>query len=246
VTFYYWSYFLALALTRMLGRTVWFLDADAVRGLSSLAPHSSPPARTAGAGTFALSCGPAVSSNEREIYVIKSKETRLHEHVWKNLFTILSKKLMHFPKGTLDVAEERLLSCFDRAVSRLGTYWPSELRNAVNYRPGFAYDAVRKIRTLDGFAYLKNPSHFLIERIIDRMESNIATVSKPISIIQNPRTVSRILVDMTFLLHAITTGLHKELIERNGLDPRWRHNRTRFLKGEGVCNKDLLWPCEYA
>src|SRR5262249_55065260 len=153
VTFYYWSFFLAMSLTRLLGRTVWYLDQEAVEGFSVSAP--TPPSKKVGTGSFTLSCGPPVSGSERELIISKSKESRLHEHLWKMFFSMCDNKIKQYPAGTLDNLEERLFTCFQRSAARLGTDWPSSLRNVVNYRPGFAYDTVRRTRVLGNFDYLK-------------------------------------------------------------------------------------------
>jgi hypothetical protein len=45
VTFYYWAYFLCLAMTRLLGQTVWFLDREIVKSLLALGAHRSEKPR---------------------------------------------------------------------------------------------------------------------------------------------------------------------------------------------------------
>ena len=55
VTFYYWAYFLSLAMTRLLGQTVWFLNSENVKSLLALAPKTP---KNPGAGCFVLSCAP--------------------------------------------------------------------------------------------------------------------------------------------------------------------------------------------
>ncbi|WP_406694426.1 hypothetical protein V5E97_25455 [Singulisphaera sp. Ch08] len=241
VTFYYWSFFLALSLTRLLGQTVWYLDQEAVEGFSIAAPN--PPVKKVGAGTFGLACGSKLNSTEREVILCKSKESRLHEHLWKLFFKICKAKLSKFQAGTFDGLEERLFACFERSATQLGSHWPSDLRNVVNYRPGFAYDTIRRTRVLGNFDYLKGDKRVSVENLIDRLENNIALTRSASSVIQNPKIVSRMLVDFTFLLHAFVSELHEDLLNRNSLDNRWKHNRGRFLRGEGLYCDSGLWPC---
>jgi hypothetical protein len=241
VTFYYWSFFLAMSLTRLLGKTVWYLDQEAVEGFSKSAP--TPPTKKVGTGSFSLSCGSPVNSTERGIIILKSKESRLHEHLWKLFFSMCENKLSAYPAGTLDSLEERLFTCIQRSVAKLGRDWPSCLRNLVNYRPGFAYDAVRRTRVLDNFGYLKDSNHCPFHKLIDRLENNLASVHSPHSMVSQPRIVSRLLVDFTFILNSYVYELHRDVIERNALDTRWRNNRDTFLKGEGLFRDGKFWPC---
>jgi hypothetical protein len=51
-----------------------------------------------------------------------------------------------------------------------------------------------------------------------------------------------ILVDFAFIIRAIVTDLHDELIERHRLDSRWRDARRRFLKANGLLSEKGYWP----
>jgi hypothetical protein len=76
VTFYYWSYFLSLSLTRLTGLTGIFLTRDLASSLSSLANariHSGP---------WTLQCRPVSSSAHQQVELRKPARTRLHDLVW--------------------------------------------------------------------------------------------------------------------------------------------------------------------
>jgi hypothetical protein len=241
VTFYYWSFFLAMSLTRLLGKTVWYLDHDAVQWFSKSAPDA--PQKKVGTGSFSLTCGTPLNGAEREVVIAKSKESRLHEHLWKLLFSMCASKLSAYPGGTLDILEERLFTCIQRSSAKLGPDWPSSLRNLINYRPGFAYDTVRRTRVLDNFDYLRGYNCCPVPLLIDRLENNLALVHSSNSIASHPKIVSRMLVDFTFLLNAFVFELYSDLLLRNGLDSRWKNNRDRFLKGNGLLCDGGFWPC---
>ena len=68
VTFYYWSYFIAMALSRMLGRTVWFITPELARQFTTLAPTGSASLTR---GTYELTCGAALSAGSREIFLVR-------------------------------------------------------------------------------------------------------------------------------------------------------------------------------
>ncbi len=107
VTFYYWAFFLCLAMTRLLGETVWYLDRRAVRSLLALAPT---PAKSPGAGCFVLRCGPISSLSERELTLTKGTSGRVHDELWQNWSKICESKLKRLATGSSTSLEERLFT----------------------------------------------------------------------------------------------------------------------------------------
>lgn len=85
VTIYYWGFFAALALTRLLGRTIWFLDKEAITDFKRLAATTS---KGLGAGAFRLECGPSISATDREI-VLQREDARLHDTMWRQLARLI-------------------------------------------------------------------------------------------------------------------------------------------------------------
>lgn len=150
VTFYYWAFFLVLALTRMLGMSAWFLDKDVTRMFLKL---SSSKTGSPGSGCFRFSCGPQVGVTEREVLLDKTG-SRIHDEIWKLWFSLCQDKLQRLGTGSSNSLEERLFACMVRTRQNLGGEWPSSFRNVVNYRPGFAYSAVRRVRVLESFRHL--------------------------------------------------------------------------------------------
>ena len=59
---------------------------------------------------------------------------------------------------------------------------------------------------------------------------------------RTPQIAILLLVDLAFILHALVSELHWELIDRHGLDRRWRLDRQAFLRKNGVLTKDGIWP----
>jgi hypothetical protein len=124
----------------------------------------------------------------------------------------------------------------------LGDDWPSAFRNAINYRSGFAYTAVRRENVLKSFNYLRAPSTYDIAEVLDRFERTLLSVKSSDRILLLPQVVLELLVDLTFIIHALATELHAELVDRHRLDVRWRGGRQRFLKTNKLTTEDGIWP----
>jgi hypothetical protein len=139
VTFYYWAYHLAVALTRLLGRRSWFMSDESAARLSSLAPGG----KRHGAGPYVLECGQQVSSTVREVIIRRSKQTRSHDAIWILWYSMLrdfTKTSMSQKRGD---DEARFYLALIRATHALGDTWPSDLRNVINYSNSIGYGAVR-------------------------------------------------------------------------------------------------------
>jgi hypothetical protein len=239
VTFYYWAFFLCLAITRLLGHTVWFLDRQAVRSLFALAP---PPAQSPGAGCFILSCDPVISLSERLLTLTKAGG-RVHDELWSLWANICGSKFKRLATGSSTSLEERLFAALVRCSQVLGNDWPSAFRNEVNYRPGFAYSAVRRDRVLKSFAYLRAPLTYDCPLLLAHLEANLAKVHRVTAITAEPQAVAEILVHYTFILHALTDALYWEVLDRHHLDHRWAASRARFLKSNDIYSAGQPWPC---
>lgn len=239
VTFYYWAYFLCLAVTRLLGQTVWFLDRKSVRTLLSLASNSSG---SPGGGSFILTCGAVTSMSERELTLTKAGG-RVHDELWIQWAKLCESKLNRLTTGSSTSLEERLFTALVRASQLLGQDWPSAFRNAVNYRPAFAYSAVRRMRVLKSFTHLRTPPTYDCTSILNSFEANLAPLRNAGSIASEPQAVAELLIHYTFLMHALADALYWELLDRHGLDRRWGENRTRFLRNNNIYTGNQRWPC---
>lgn len=238
VTTYYWSFYLSLAITRLTGRTAWFLTKEIAKNLKTMGPAS---AASPGAGCFRLVCGTPVSMADRTL-VLEKTNSRIHDEIWQLWFTGCSARLNRLAVGSSNSTEERLFAALVRSAQHLGNDWPSAFRNAVNYRSGFAYTAVRRKQVLKSFGYLRGSQHHDIKEIVERFEKSVVQTRTPASISLKPQIVMELLVDLTFMIHALATELHHELIDRHGLDSRWRAGRQRFLRTHGLNTQEGDWP----
>lgn len=222
-TFYYWSYFAAMSLTRMLGDTVWFVNDSVAAQLSKLASSATGKL---GAGTFQFICDAAVSASDRTL-TMKKRSRRIHEQLWRTTFDLLDGLYKSGSLIGLDPREQRLYLAILTSAKLLGPAWPSDLRNTVNYRPGFAYDAVRAATVLDSLGFLKVDGAQDVDDVVGRLETNVIAVSAAQRVEEVPRLGAHMLVDMTILLNLVARTLHEEIVERRGLDRRWVLRRAQ-------------------
>lgn len=238
VTIYYWAYFSLLALTRLLGEFIWFVDDATARQLSALAPAGSP---RVGAGTFRFVCGTSLTSTEREV-VLRRQKGRAHDALWKSWVTLINNIIQTSPPVS-GSDEERLFTTMRAAAAALGPDWPSALRNVVNYRPGFSYTAIRHPKAISSVRHVSaKPLPF--RDILASFEASVAGVDRRFPVSSQPEVVIRALVDYTFVLHALSLALHSEVVDRIGADKRWRRSRVIFLEKHGVRSDAGTWPCE--
>jgi hypothetical protein len=238
VTFYYWGYFSAMALSRMLGHTVWFVTSDVAKQFTILAPKGSS---TVAQGTYELRCAQALSSGVREVRLSK-RPRRLHEQLWTTMFGLLNEIYKEVGAGVTIQREERLFLAMINSARMLGDDWPSALRNVVNYRPGFAYAAPRFQSSIDAFSYLAARPQS-IDEVIDRLENNCFAMGRDPSVVVQPNTAAKMLVDLTILLSRIAHALHDELVDRGRIDRRWLNSKNRFAQQQGLMLTGALWPC---
>ncbi len=238
VTVYYWAYFSAMALSRILGHTVWFVTPEVARQVSRLAPAGS---KSLTRGTYELSCEPVVNSGSRDIQLEK-RSRRLHEQLWVTLFELLNRIYQEVGAGVASAAEERLYLTIIDSARVLGSEWPSMLRNLVNYRPGFAYTAPRFRSSIDSFNYLSTQKQ-TIEGLVDRLENCSAAMRQDPTIEAQPKVAATMLADFTLLLSLMANTLHDEIVDRTGVDRRWLNNRRRFAHQQGLFANGVNWPC---
>lgn len=241
VTFYYWAYHLAVALTRLLGKTTWFVTRDLAAQLYSLAgtAGSNP-----GAGPYSLECGAYLSSTVREIMIKRSQQTRSHDAVWGLWHSELRTCTQAVAALKAGDAEARFYLSIARAANSLGETWPSELRNALNYTNAHGYGAVRH-RTpsaVYGTVPIDPPS--TVGVLIGRLEQNVAGLDKGLPLVRQLGAATRVLVDLTFSMDVLLRELIQEVMERRRIDRRWAKRRADFAKlhAKGFSVED--WPCQ--
>ncbi|MBR0792145.1 hypothetical protein JQ631_23930 [Bradyrhizobium manausense] len=236
VTFYYWAFFLALGLTRVLGKTAVFLERKQVQDLHRLSSAASP---SPGAGAFVMECVPSSTVAYADVKLTKSNQTRVHNLVWQLLTDEIAKLVKLTISGD---DEDRLYVALWTAFDLLGSAWPSDLRNAVNYRPGEGYSAGRVPAKIKSFGTLKIDPPTNFSASLGRLENAISGVSKSTTVSGDVDLMSKILLETTLILDALYRELHSEVIDRRRIDIRWQNSRTRFLSQQFACYNEPSWP----
>lgn len=237
VTAYYWSFFSAMALTRMVGNTIWFLDRAALTEFRKLAGETYQP----GAGALNVMVGNYLSATNREV-VLRPSKAQLHEALWIR-FHELAEELLSHSDAKANSLEYRMLWCLVEARRRLGTAWPSKVRNLVNYRPGRAYREVTRGTEIDAAPYVRRKSPFTSEKLISSFEDEVVKVKLGAQPAECLPLACRLSVLLAITVAEIARDLHFELMERTSADRRWCDLRRSFLQRH--CpgdNPGMAWP----
>jgi hypothetical protein len=145
------------------------------------------------------------------------------------------------PKG--NVAEFELFDLLRQGARRLGTDWPSILRNTVNYRPGAAYDTVRGRDALAYSKVVKPPGSRALQTIVDLYRDALAGLGKPAADFSaTPPRYAALLVGFAFLIDAVATDLHADMSDRHSLAKDWKRRRQLYLLRHASGPDGAAWP----
>lgn len=236
VTIYYWAFFNALALTRLVGRTVWFLDGDALRDIKRLSPTPDAPGR----GIFRLTLRGYVNATDRELLLEKTGG-RLHEACWKETSSLLL-RLAKVANEHSNSIEYRILLALTEASRKLHPDWPSTIRNSVNYRPGCGYREVVNKTEIEVGRFLRKNSKLDISQLLGSFEDILIRIKTDTPHYQQINEYCLLLLLFTLLLNSMCVSLHEDLITRHSLDTRWLDLRKIFFRKHHVLSAGLTWP----
>ena len=236
VTTYYWAFFSVLALTRLTGRSAWFLDRQSLTELRTLAGGKDQP----GAGALYLTVQPFSTATTRTA-MLKRSNSQLHEVVWALAQNVIANVFTHTDQG-VNSAEYRLWWSLKQTGDLLGASWASKLRNAVNYRAGYGYREVVKNTEIDIARYMKQRTPATFNSLLDEYESEVIRLTTPTAAGDHMKEISRLLCLYAFMMTALVTGLHSEILDRQSGDPRWRDLRSRFFAERCPSASRAIWP----
>ncbi len=238
VTAYYWAFFSALAITRITGRTTWHLRKLALTDLRKLASAVAQPS----AGALFFDLGPPLSAMNRTV-VLQPSGLHLHSAVWKRFEGLLSEVFLHSDQSASPL-EYRMLRSLHEVFVRLGFDWPSEVRNLVNYRPGYAYREVIRDTPIDAASFIRRKSPLTFEALVSSMEDEVVKVKPSSGGGQDLGLSCRILVLFAVTLAKLARELHSELVDRNSTDRRWVNLRRAFLQAHCQSEREFrhVWP----
>lgn len=237
VTVYYWAFFSTMAITRLAGRTTWFLDRTALTEFRRLANAPKQPY----AGAWKFSIAPYVSANVRGV-TLEAARTQLHDAHWKRFHNLVADAFSQCDQNA-NPLEYRLFWCMHEAQRRLGPDWPSSVRNIVNYRPGRAYREVIGATEIDAAPYIRSRSPLTSETLISSLEDTILRFKPTGQVPDDVASLCRLLVLFSAAVAGLSEGLHADILHRSSTDRRWLDLRTRFLRTNCAGNvAGTVWP----
>ena len=246
VTGYYYAFFAAQALSRIIGRPVTYLDDVRVATIKAIA--STP--MTLGAGSFSAAKVSDLSASQAEFEFRKSK-LRPHDAVWKSVFHLLVElRTKHRPAPrSSDLAATQEFQLFDALTSSRpfeafvgGDYnWPSEVRYEANYRVGNAYTMLRDPWQLQPYLAMKGWRNVTKESALTVVRTALSDLDSEDSI-QGLKSRVSVLLNAGNTIFALVRSLQIDLYGRRTTDARWEDRRKRFCnKHAGVFEDKTSW-----
>lgn len=236
VTVYYWGFFSAMALTRISGHSVWFLDKKALGQFKTLAGAAVQPS----AGALYLVLEPYVSGTVRRMTLRPSK-SQLHDASWTRVAGLVAEIFAQCDRNA-NTSEYRFWKALKRIADLWGFDWASKLRNVINYRPGYGYREVVKDRGIDSVKYLRQHTPISFNDLVDALETESAAIRAGTEPAEEIALGSRLLGLYSISLTLINETLHSEIISRQSGDARWKSLRNAFLTARCATPAGGTWP----
>lgn len=222
VTVYYFAFFSASALLRLLGRPVVFLSRDQLQSFPKMLGSGIAPNQ----GAFEVVFVSSISSTHAEFSLHPTN--KVHEATWQHLLGLFDN--MHRNLSPKPDAREVLFyaSLSTRVLfsQYVNFQWPSSVRNRANYRPGYAY----KLQTA------RSPNFKLISEWAQNESQDATKVLEAAlgacrSDVANFRNHVQLMTAVGTSLFLLARELYSDLLKRKTLDKRWEHNRRSYMKG---------------
>jgi hypothetical protein len=238
VTLYYWTIFNSLALTRLIGRPLVYLYRDDIQqfvklnnGTASRKPQSS--------GVFTFNCDLDLDSQTRTaLQLCSTNSSNFHEGIWNSVSKYCIDAMP--PRTTKLSSETRLLSVLS-SFNDVAPFWPSQLRNSVNYRPGFSYVAVHGADELGVHDALNKYSGQPIEHLVTAYE-NLTSSTRTDAVDKAPRSFCEALVLRSFALDSLVHDLRDEVAGRLNYTGQRKSKRESYLNKHSLMNASKPWP----
>ncbi len=239
VSTYYWSFFCALALLRLGGLAAWHLDKKALQHLFAGSGLAAP-----GGGTYVLKVGQTLGTAKRNFH-LTGQSDKYHETVWKTLASLTEPEIVRV-KGlpgasATQISELEMFMCI--ANDRFAPpNWPSTLRNAINYRPGFSYTAIDGIDSLKINSYLRKMRFKNVAALVSEYQTLSNELPVKCDVTQYIETTAKMVSIKAIVLGEIATSLMSEVISERKIDKRWSAKRGKFLTENLPADTDAIWP----
>jgi hypothetical protein len=221
VTAYYFAFFSASALLRLLGRPVVFLSRDQLQSFPKMLGSGIAPSQ----GAFHIVFVSSISATHAEFSLHPT--SKVHEATWQRLlglFDDMYRNLSPRPDANeaLFYASLSTKLLFPQYVN---FQWPSAVRNRANYRPGYAY----KLQTARG-PNLKLISEWAQAESQDASKVLETALAACRSDVENFTNHVQLMTAVGTSLFLLARELYSDLLTRKSLDKRWEHNRRSYMK----------------
>jgi hypothetical protein len=185
VSLYYYSLYIAMAWTRVVNGGIIYLDRDSIRQYCGSFSGNS----FAGAGAFKATLNSDDSIGKYQVEMLKCKSSHFHEAVWiavNNETALAANWTLSLSASRRQTPEEevtlRAFRLFGGLNFKDALVWPSKLRNAINYRPGFSYRSVVRNNKLAIGSRLRHNPFQDFEALVafgEKAKSNLKGVAHP-------------------------------------------------------------------
>lgn len=221
VTAYYFAFFSASVLLRLLGRPVVFLSRDQLQSFPKMLGSGIAPSQ----GAFEILFVGSISATHAEFSL--QPTSKVHEATWQRLFGIFDGMYRNLSPRP-DANEALFYASLSTKVlfsQYVNFQWPSSVRNRANYRPGYAY----KLQTA------RSPNFKLISEwaqteFLDTSKILETALAACQSDVVNFGNHVQLLTAVGASLFQLARELYSDLLTRKSLDKRWEHNRRSYMK----------------
>lgn len=239
VSLYYWSVYAGLAWLRLVGRPLVYLYRDDIEKLVSMniggeAKHSPKT------GTFNFLCDPTFDNGTRtNLQLQASNANNFHEGIWNGISNYFGAHLN--TKGLKLTPESRIVNVLCK-FNDVQTWWPSQLRNAVNYRPGFSYRAVHGHDNLKLVTLFQKYTNRSLQHLVDGYEA-LASKANTKNIENTPEYFCEALILRTLVFDSLLNEFRNEIASRLNFTGKRQKARTAYLRSNHLVNAaGQVWP----
>ncbi len=220
VTAYYFAFFSASAVLRLLGRPVVFLHRNQLQAFTKILGSGIAPSQ----GAFEIVLVSSISATHAEFSLHQTN--KVHEATWQRLFGIfddLHRKL----SAKLDAKELLFYAALSTKVlfsEYVNFQWPSSVRNRANYRPGYAY----KLQTARSphFKIFSEWAQAESQETSNLLDAALRACSSDVANFGNHVQLMTAVGTSLFLL---ARELYSDLLTRKRLDKRWENHRRSYV-----------------
>lgn len=239
VSLYYWSVYAGLAWLRLVGRPLVYLyrdDIDKLVGMNIGTEIKHSPKT----GTFNFLCDPAFDRGTRtNLQLQASNANNFHEGIWNGISIYFGAHLN--TKGLKLTPESRILNVLCK-FNEVQSSWPSQLRNSVNYRPGFSYRAVHGCDNLKLFNLFQKYTGRSLQELVDAYEA-LASKTHTKKIENSPENFCEALILRTLVFDALLNEFRNEIASRLNFNGKRQRARTAYLRSNNLVNEaGQAWP----